>query len=93
MTKLTLIAILTASTLTTASADMFGGVIKDMMDVPKEIITSTTDAMKDVKDSVKDSVDDVKDSASDTKEETTTTSTAEVADVPVGVSNDVNTTK
>ena len=68
MSRLTLIAMLTASMLTTASAEMFGGVIGDMMDIPKEIITSGTDAMRDVKDSVKDINDDDDDDVK--KEET-----------------------
>jgi len=65
MTKLTLIALLTTLMLTTASANGMGGMMTDMMDIPKEIITSGTDAIKDMKDAAKDSMDEVKDNAID----------------------------
>ena len=93
MTRLMLIAMLTASMLTTASAEMFGGVIGDMMDIPKEMITSGTDAMRDVKDSVKDSVDDIKDDDDDDKKEETKSEVAKakVSEKPkVTVSEDVS---
>ena len=62
MKKIILLTTLTASMITSASADMgFGGMIKDMMDVPKEIIKSTTDSMKEIKDSTKDSMTDIND--------------------------------
>ena len=68
MKKLVLLTALTASMITSASADMgFGGMMKDMMDVPKEMITSTTDSMKEMKDSTKDSMTEMKDSATDIK--------------------------
>jgi outer membrane lipopolysaccharide assembly protein LptE/RlpB len=70
MTKLVLLTALTASMITSASADMgFGGMMKDIMDVPKEMITSTTDSMKDMKDSTKDSMTEMKDSATDIKDD------------------------
>lgn len=70
MSKSTLLLILITSAVTSASADMgFGGIIKDMMDVPKEVMTSTTDSMKDIKDSMKDSITDIKDSAIDKKDD------------------------
>ena len=69
MTKLTLLTLLTASMLTTASADMgFGGIMKDMMDVPKDMITEGTDAMKEMKDSAKDVAEDAKDAVTDMKD-------------------------
>lgn len=74
MTKLTLIATLTATLITTSSADMgFGGVMTDMMDIPKEIITSGTDSMREMKDAATDSIDEIKDSALDKKDEVSTT--------------------
>lgn len=69
MTKLTLIATLTATLITTSSADMgFGGIMTDMMDIPKEIITSGTDSMREMKDAATDSIDEIKDSATDIKD-------------------------
>jgi len=68
MTKAVLLTALTASMITSASADMgFGGMMKDMMDVPKEMITETTDSMKEMKNSTKDSMTEMKDSATDMK--------------------------
>ena len=70
MTKLTLLTALTLSIITSASADMgFGGMMKDMMDVPKEVITSTTDSMKEMKDSTKDSMTEMKETATDMKDD------------------------
>jgi outer membrane lipopolysaccharide assembly protein LptE/RlpB len=70
MTKAVLLTALTASMITSASADMgFGGMMKDMMDVPKEMITETTDSMKEMKNSTKDSMTEMKDSATDIKDD------------------------
>jgi len=69
MKKITLISALIASMITISSAEMFGGMMSDMMDIPKEMITSGTDAMKDMKDAAKDSVDAVKDAAEDVKDD------------------------
>ena len=71
MKKITLISALVASMLTVSSAEMFGGMMSDMMDIPKEMITSGTDAMKDIKDAAKDAADEVKDSATDLKDDAT----------------------
>jgi len=69
MKKIVLISTLVASMMSISSAEMFGGVMSDMMDIPKEMITSGTDAMKDMKDAAKDSVDAVKDAATDIKDD------------------------
>jgi len=70
MKKLTLISLLIASMSTTVSADMgFGGIMKDMMDIPKDIITEGTDAVKDMKDSAKDSATEIKDNIKSNKVE------------------------
>ena len=65
MKNLTLLTLLTASIFTTASADGIGGIMTDMMDIPKEIITTGTDAMRDIKNSATDSMEEIKDSATD----------------------------
>ena len=76
MIKTTLITLLTASTLTTAMADMgFGGMMKDMMDIPKEMITEGTNSMKDMKNSAKDAVEDAKDTATEMKDDAQDAST------------------
>ena len=71
MKKITLILALVASMITISSAEMFGGMIGDMMDIPKEIVTSGTDVMKEMKDVAKDTADEVKDSATDIKNDAT----------------------
>jgi len=85
MKKLTLLATLTATLITTASADGMGGMFRDMMDIPKEVITSSTDAMREVKDSAVDSVKDIKDSVKDkdddVKKDKTTTISSEKKEV------------
>lgn len=101
MTKLTLLALLTASTLTTASADgmfSFGDMMNGMTDVVKEVKTKVTDTVTDIKDSATDSVTELKDKVSNLKD--TDTKTAEIAsrvqpnvskikDAPVTVSEDL----
>jgi len=72
MKRLTLIALLTAATLTTASADsMFpmGDMMTEMTDAMKEMKTEMTDAAKDMKNSAKDSADDMKDTAKEVKDD------------------------
>jgi len=91
MTKLTLLTLLTASMLSTASADMgFGGIMKDMMDVPKDMITEGTDAMKEMKNSAKDAVEDAKDAATDMKDSAKDATTDMKDNIKDNIKNDDN---
>ncbi len=89
MKKITLIALLTSSMITISSAEMFGGMMSDMMDIPKEMITSGTDAMRDMKDAAKDSADAVKDAATDVKDSAKDV-TKDAKDATTDVSTDAN---
>lgn len=99
MTKLTLLALLTASTLTTASADGMFSMGEMMTDAVKKIKTEITDTVTDIKDSVTDATTDLKNSLTD-KEETISkenNATSElkkemesIKDAPVTVSEDIS---
>ena len=71
MTKLILISLFTATTLTTASAEgMFSisEMMKEMRDVVKDIKTEMTDVTTDIKESTTNAVNDAKNSAVDAKD-------------------------
>jgi len=91
MTKLLLVTALISTLISSASANMgFGGMMKDMMDIPKEVITSTTDSMKDIKDSTTDSMKEIKNSAKDVNIPTIKIKTKETN---TSISNDKNESK
>lgn len=67
MKKLILLAILTGTVLTTASANFsfMGDMIKDMRDTARDMKSNSIDVAKDIKDEGIDAVKDIKDESID----------------------------
>jgi len=76
MKKTTVITLLMASILTTASAgfSFMGDMIKDMRDAAQEMKEEVTDGAKDMKDEMRDAKTEIIDNAKDMKPENITLS-------------------